>query len=169
MDFLRYFVSLPSISADLVNIKDVIKDTIMVGDSNPTNANKWFKVLEQSCSENTNTNIMFAVTRTYATGTNYGTGILSLQLRRSSTDPVSVVQFKWLINNGCKPENFVITINEDTWGLYVCVPRQYDRCLFDTISGCDTQSIRYVRPIRYTPQNTTPEETVPVAAAVSQK
>lgn len=97
----------------------------------------WYKVAEQTCSGNGDTNITFAVTSTYA---NYYSGILELQVRSDNTS-ISCKVLKWLTRIGFDVNHFIVVISGMKWTLYAYQPlSQYGRIAFEILSETSISS-----------------------------
>lgn len=148
-------------------LENLTKDIIKVGSDSEIGGGKWFKVCSQTCSGYGNTNIMFAVTRGYASTDDYGQGILSIQIRSDPT-LIGIKQFTWLANSGFNPNHFIIVISGMTWALYTHNTRQYNHIKFEVLSCGDIRGNKYTWPLEYTSPNLTPEAVAPTPTAISK-
>lgn len=149
------------------NLTDITKESIFVGSKETSGVNKWFKVCNQTCSGYGNTNIMFAVTRGFATMSEKGQGILSIQIRSNDTF-IQINDFVWLANSGLTPSDFVIVISGMSWALYARNTARHNFIKFEALSRGNMMESKYTWPLNYTSPNTTPEATAPTPTAISE-
>ena len=125
-------------------------------------------MLQQNCAGiYGNTNIIFAVTYTYAISKNsHGQGILSIQIRSNQTS-LEVMEFKWLANSGLDPTKFVITISDGIWALHTASNIKYNKIAFTPLVVVGRNRKPDGGDIIYSPLNTT-EEDDPDSAIVSE-
>ena len=102
----------------------------MVG-SDAASTNGWYKVADQTFSGYGDSNILFAITSTYA---NYFVGILSLQMRSDNTK-ISCGRLSWLARSGFAVGDVIVNISGMKMTLYVNQKSyQYGRIQFEIIS-----------------------------------
>lgn len=125
-------------------------------------------MLQQNCAGiYGNTNILFAVTHTYAAfNSDHGQGILSIQIRADDMS-LRVAEFKWLANSGLDPTKFVITISDGIWALHTASRNRYNRVAFTPLVVIGLNRRPEGGDIIYSPLNTT-EEDAPDSGIVSE-
>ena len=141
---------------------DGVRKIVFVG-SDAEGTNGWYKVAEQTCSGNGDTNITFMVTSTYS---NYNVGILQLQIRSGDSN-ISCKTLKWLTRIGFDVNHYVVTINGMTWTLYAYQPNfQYGRIAFEILSMSSINDKNMTWVLNFA-DNSTKETTEPVATVTS--
>ena len=130
----------------------------MVG-SDTANTNGWYKVADKTFSGYGDSNILFAITSTYA---NHFVGILSLQMRSDNTK-ISCGRLSWLARSGFAVGDVIVNISGMKMTLYVNQKiSQYGRIQFEIISesSINNASSGLVLYNTSTKESTTPTATV---------
>ena len=132
----------------------------MVG-SDTANTSGWYKVADQTFSGYDNSNVLFAVTSTYA---HYFVGILSLQMRSDNTK-ISCGRLSWLTRCGFAVGDVIVNISGMKMTLYVNQRNaRYGRIQCEIISESSTN----VSSSGLTLYNTsTKESTTPTATVTA--
>jgi hypothetical protein len=139
-----------------------------VGSDSADNYAGWYKVAEQTCTNNGNANIVFAVAETFSyNGARRNRGILELGIRSNSTNGnITCEMLRWSTRIGFNVSDFIVVINAMTWTLYAKSTTRYSRICFEVLSLNSTSSRDLAWPLTFQ-DNTTPEATAPTPTVIS--
>lgn len=134
--------------------------TAYVG-SDTANTAGWYKVADQTMSGYENSNILFAVTNTYA-GNLYG--LFTLRIRSNNTN-ITCDQACWLTRTGFPVDSIIVNVSGMKWTMYVNkTVSQYGRIQFEILSEGSINSASS-NAVLY--NSSTPESTKPTATVTS--